>query len=191
MLELEKKIQETNPDYGLGAFLAIDAGLDSAVIQETQEALGKYDMQDIENEYPDPNEYPHPYFLGYGLWLMGESEKAEYYFKLEILQHEETLKLNEPYMHSGLSIDAAKAYAFTGDTEKACECLEAILNRYRIVSSVFFAMIKFSPLFDPIRDEPCYQDIMQKMEANRKAEHDRVRRWLEETGRMDQFSHLR
>jgi TolB-like protein len=184
MLELEKKIQETNPDYRLGAFLAIDAGLDSVVIQETKEILEEFETQGIEPEDT------HPYFLGYGLWLMGEYEKAEHYFKLEILQHEETLNLNEPYMHSGLSIDAAKAYAFTGDTEKACECLEAIRNRYRIVSSVFIAMIKYSPLFDPMRDEPCYQDILQKMEANRMAEHDRVRRWLEETGRMDRLLNL-
>jgi TolB-like protein len=189
MLELEKKIQEINPDFRLGAFFAIDAGLDEAVIEETKEALEANGIQDNVDEYPDQIDYPHPYLLGYGLWLMGEYEMAEHYFQLEIRMHEESLKQNEPYMHSGISIDAAKAYAFTGDTEKACESLEAIQNRYRVVSSTFIAMIKLSPLFDPIRDEPCYKDIMQKMEVTRQEELDRVRRWLEETGRMEALLH--
>jgi len=175
MLELENKIQEINPDFRIGAFFAIDAGLDDAVIQETNEGL--------------ENDYPHPYFIGYGLWLMGEYEKAEYYFKLEKLGYEERLKQNDPYWFSEVSIDAAKAYAFTGDTERACESLEAMLNTYRVFSRMDLAMIKLSPLFDPIRDETCYQDIIQKIEDNYSAEHDRVKRWLEETGRMELLLH--
>jgi len=190
MREHEKKIQEINPDFRIGAFIAIDAGLDDAVIQETQEILEKLEKQDIEDPFSDPNEYGHPYFVGYGLWLMGEYEKAEYYFKLETAMYEEMLERNEPYWASEISIDAAKAYAFTGDTEKACESLRKFLNTFKFLSRFNMAMVKLCPLFDPIRDEPCYQDIMHRMEEIHEAERDRVRRWLEETGRMETLLHL-
>lgn len=41
-------------------------------------------------------------------------------------------------------------------------------------------MIKHDPLFDSIRDEDRFQKISQNVEAKYQAEHERVRKWLEE-----------
>ena len=40
--------------------------------------------------------------------------------------------------------------------------------------------IKKDPLFNSIRDEPEFQQIVKDIEAKYQAEHERVRQWLEE-----------
>jgi hypothetical protein len=40
--------------------------------------------------------------------------------------------------------------------------------------------INDDPLFDSIRDEPEFQQIVHEVEAKYHAEHERVRKWLEE-----------
>ena len=40
--------------------------------------------------------------------------------------------------------------------------------------------IKTDPLFNNIRNEPEFQQIVKDVEAKYQAEHDRVRQWLEE-----------
>ena len=41
-------------------------------------------------------------------------------------------------------------------------------------------LIKVDPLFDSLRDEPEFQQIVKDVEAKFQAEHERVRNWLEE-----------
>ena len=41
-------------------------------------------------------------------------------------------------------------------------------------------LIKEDPLFEGIRDEPEFQQIANDVEAKYRAEHERVRQWLEE-----------
>jgi hypothetical protein len=40
--------------------------------------------------------------------------------------------------------------------------------------------INNEPLFDSIRDEPEFKQIVRDVEAKYQAEHERVRKWLEE-----------
>jgi len=44
--------------------------------------------------------------------------------------------------------------------------------------------LKVDPLFETIRDEPEYQQVVRDMEAKYKAEHERVRKWLEENDKL-------
>jgi len=37
-----------------------------------------------------------------------------------------------------------------------------------------------SPIMDKIRNEPGFDEIMDELEANYQAEHEKVRQWLEE-----------
>jgi len=46
------------------------------------------------------------------------------------------------------------------------------------------ANIKNDPLFDRIRDEPEFQQIVKDVEAKYQAEHERVRAWLEKEGML-------
>jgi hypothetical protein len=41
-------------------------------------------------------------------------------------------------------------------------------------------LIKADPLFISIRDEPEFQQIVRDVEAKYQAEHERVRKWIEE-----------
>jgi hypothetical protein len=44
--------------------------------------------------------------------------------------------------------------------------------------------IKFDPLFLTIRNEPEFRQIVRDVEEKYHAEHERVRKWLEERGEL-------
>jgi hypothetical protein len=46
------------------------------------------------------------------------------------------------------------------------------------------SLAKLDPLFESIRNEERFQKILQNMEAKYQAEHERVRKWLEEQGML-------
>jgi hypothetical protein len=43
---------------------------------------------------------------------------------------------------------------------------------------------KYNPYYDRIRNEPEFQKIMKDMEFKYQSEHERVRKWLEEQGKL-------
>jgi molybdopterin converting factor small subunit len=45
-------------------------------------------------------------------------------------------------------------------------------------------LIKTDPLFNSIRNEPEFQQIVSDVEAKYQAEHERVKKWLEEQGML-------
>jgi molybdopterin converting factor small subunit len=45
-------------------------------------------------------------------------------------------------------------------------------------------LIKSDPLFNNIRNEPEFQQIVKDLEAKYQAEHERVRTWLEEQAKL-------
>jgi hypothetical protein len=44
--------------------------------------------------------------------------------------------------------------------------------------------IKTDPIFNNIRNEPEFQQIVKDIEAKYQAEHERVRKWMEEQGML-------
>jgi len=48
----------------------------------------------------------------------------------------------------------------------------------------WISLAKHDPLFENIRSEERFQKILQNMEAKYQAEHERVRKWLEEQGML-------
>ena len=72
-------------------------------------------------------------------------------------------------------------YAFLGDKEKAYQYLDEF-NKKNIYPIWWVTFIKHDPLFDSIREEDRFQKISQNVEAKYQAEHERVRKWLEEQG---------
>ena len=73
----------------------------------------------------------------------------------------------------------AGVYAFRGEKEEAYINLR-IFNEKVIMPSFAVTLIKNDPLFNSIRDEPEFQQIVRDIEAKYQAEHERVRKWLEE-----------
>ena len=118
--------------------------------------------------------------IGWAYWLNGYIEEAEYYFKEQI---EYCNSMNE--LGRGLSdsnrtaYDLAAVYAFMGEKVTAYENLR-IHNQRQANSLGHFTRIKNDPLFESIRGEPEFQQIVRDIEAKYLAEHERVRQWLEE-----------
>jgi hypothetical protein len=79
--------------------------------------------------------------------------------------------------------DLAGVYAFMGNRDKAYENLR-VWARTPVFPLWWVGLIKEDPLFDSIRNEPEFQQIVRDVEAKYQAEHERVRKWLEEQGML-------
>jgi hypothetical protein len=79
--------------------------------------------------------------------------------------------------------DLAAVYAFTGETDEALANLQMFNQRLRMPLWVV-TLIKNDPLLNSIRNEPEFQQIVRDIEVKYQAEHERVRKWLEEQGML-------
>ncbi len=120
-------------------------------------------------------------WIGYVYWANGYKEEAEYFFNefsdfinrgTEFGQEGWELILAYKYFLAGI-------YAFKGEKDKAIENLK-IFNQKQRMSFMWLFYFKNDPLFDSIRDEPEFQQIVKEIEVKYEAEHERVRKWLED-----------
>lgn len=117
--------------------------------------------------------------MGYLLWMLGKKEEARYYFQ-EMIDHcTMHIKLRSDYGQSGAIYDKAGVYAFLGEKDSAYYYLEDLIKvRWH---DYYLSMLKsLDPLFESIRQEERFQQLLRKMETKYQAEHERVRKWLEE-----------
>jgi TolB-like protein len=123
--------------------------------------------------------------IGYAFWQVGKHEEAKNYFKQQIKIDEESIKLvRDITQWKGAQYDLAGVYAFLGDREKAYQYLNAF-NTLNFYPTWFITFAKYDPLFNSIRTEEPFQKILQNMEAKYQAEHERVKKWLEEQGMLN------
>jgi TolB-like protein len=145
--------------------------------EESLEYLKKYDRRLKTLDRPDPFGI---FRIGYAYWVNGFKEEAENYFDTGLKFHDEMIELGRHYykdLHTFYNL--AAIYSFLGDKDKAYENLRLVNQRQRM-PLYMIANIKNDPLFDSIRDEPEFQQIVRDVEAKYQAEHERVRKWLEE-----------
>jgi tetratricopeptide (TPR) repeat protein len=122
--------------------------------------------------------------IGYAYWKAGKYKEAEPYFNDQIKFGLESIKLGRSYASTVPQYyDLAATYAFLGDKNKAYQYLDEF-NTLNFYPSWLISLIKNDPLFDNIRNEERFQKILQNMEAKYQAEHERVRKWLEEKGKI-------
>jgi len=74
--------------------------------------------------------------------------------------------------------DRAGVFAQMGEKYKAYKDLKMV-NQNQAQGLWMMNLIKADPLFDSIRNEPEFQQIIRDVETKYKAEHERVRKWLE------------
>jgi hypothetical protein len=118
------------------------------------------------------------------MWQMGKKKEAEYYFGQQIKIGEESIKLRrdiaqKKYAH----YDLAATYAFLGDKVKAYQYLDEF-NTLNYHPLWWVSLMKHDPLFNSIRNEERFQKILQNVESKYQAEHERVRKWLVEQGKL-------
>jgi len=119
--------------------------------------------------------------LGHAYWVNGFKEEAEGYFNKGLRLHNEMLELGRHYLAADFIAfyNLAAVYAFLGDKEQAYENLRLVNPKPR-VPFWLIKDLKNDPLFESIRDEPEFQQIVRDVEAKYHADHEEVRQWLEE-----------
>ena len=119
--------------------------------------------------------------IGYAYWKIGFKKEAEYYFSEQKKQSEESIRMNRAYATLGAYYDLAGVFAFKGEKEKAYENLK-IWAKMPVFPLWLVTLIKNDPLFNGIRNEPEFLQIVREVEAKYQAEHERVGKWIEENG---------
>jgi tetratricopeptide (TPR) repeat protein len=125
--------------------------------------------------------------IGYIYWLNGYKKEAKEWFDKQKKLSEESLKLGRIYS-ADANYDLAAVYAFTGEREKAYENLR-IVSKIRVCPAYLLGGIKDDPLFNSIRNEPEFKQIVSDLELKYQTEHERVRKWMEEQGKLLQQAH--
>jgi TolB-like protein/Tfp pilus assembly protein PilF len=124
------------------------------------------------------------YRVGYAFWKVGKFKEAEYYLNQQIKYSEESIKLNKSEAQWGQAhIVLAITYAFKGEKVKAYHSLDE-LNKMNYFPSYRITLLKYDPMLASIRNEERFQTLLKSMEAKNLAEHERVRKWLEEQGML-------
>ncbi len=122
--------------------------------------------------------------IGYAYWKIGFMDSADYYFNEQIKYCNDAIRLGRPYGQNFAYYDLAGVYAFMGNKIKAFENLKNF-NQGPFGQVLWIVKyIKTDPLFKSIRNEPEFQQIVRDVEAKYQAEHERVRKWLEEQGML-------
>ena len=122
------------------------------------------------------------WLFGLIYWKNGDKDKAEYSFDETIIISNRLIDLGRAYSPIEIYGDLAAVYAFRGGKDKAYEYLR-IADQNPRPRLWLVTWIKNDPSFDSIRNEPEFQKILRNMEAKYQAEHERVRKWLEENGK--------
>ena len=113
-------------------------------------------------------------------WEIGNQEEALILIKSFKNYCIKTIELGRmPASKYYSQYDLAGIYSFLGETDSAYINLRLFSQKERF-PLWWVTLIKDDPLFDNIRDQPEFQQIVDDVEAKYQAEHDRVQQWLEE-----------
>ena len=122
--------------------------------------------------------------IGYAYWKNGYKKEANDYFEKAKENCINEIQLGRYRTEQYFTYyDLASIYAFLGDKEKAYDNLR-LFNQRQIMHSWYVRLVKNDYLFDSIKDEPEFQQIVKDMEVKYQEEHERVRQWLEENEMM-------
>jgi TolB-like protein/lipopolysaccharide biosynthesis regulator YciM len=129
-----------------------------------------------------PTSFSHR--IGYALLKMGKKAEAQYYFDQQIRYDEEIINLSRNLLNWGAAYyDLAATYAILGDKEKTYKYLNEWNNR-KVYPLWWVVYLKNEPFFDKYRNEERFQKIVNDVESKYNAEHERVRKWLEENNML-------
>jgi tetratricopeptide (TPR) repeat protein len=122
--------------------------------------------------------------IGYAYLKVGKYKEARDYFNQQIKYGIESIRLSRDIASTkNAQYNLAATYAFLGDKTKAYQYLDEF-NTMNFYPKWWIVYLKYDLLFDSIRNEERFQKILQNVEAKYQAEHDRVKKWLEENNML-------
>jgi len=173
-LEIERKHQEMDSTYIPGIMDFVDKDSAYTIARKIIDYYKKSGELNIQGSGR----------VGFALWQVGKYEEARDYLNLQIKYSEESIKLNRNIAPiKAAYYDLATVYAFLGNKEKAYQYLDKLNEGNTCQIRWIFYLKNDSPLAS-IRGEERFQKILQNYEAKYQAEHERVRKWLEEQGML-------
>jgi tetratricopeptide (TPR) repeat protein len=123
--------------------------------------------------------------IAYAYYKNGNKKEADYWFNEQKRYCEESI--NNKRFSGQISLtsyyDLACVYAFRSEKQKAYENLK-VLGQLKIFPKWWLDLIKRDPLLENLRGEPEFRRIVDDIETKYQAEHERVRKWLEEQGML-------
>jgi len=126
------------------------------------------------------NAFHNLHRLGYVCWMLEKHDEARAYFIQYIRYGEENIRLNRlGAYYKAPHYDLAGVYAFLGQPEKAYQHLRE-WNTRNSFPLWWVNLIKRDSLFESIRNEPEFQQILKDVEAKYMVTHETVKQWLEE-----------
>ncbi len=122
--------------------------------------------------------------VGYAYLANGFNNEAQYYLHRGLEYHNKTVELGRHILGNTVTFyNLAAAYSTIEDVERALDNLRAIAQA-KWTPLWVITKVKVDPMFDNIRDEPEFQQIVRELEVKYQTEHERVRKWLEEQGML-------
>jgi TolB-like protein/Tfp pilus assembly protein PilF len=118
--------------------------------------------------------------MGYVLWKVGNKKQANIYFQEMIKHCTRHIQMNSSYGREGATFDIAGVYAFLGEKDSAYHYLKLFGETNYHTTYMLSMLQELDPLFESIRAEERYLQLLRQMEANHLAERKRVSQWLEE-----------
>ena len=176
----EKSYAFDSTDYGIMYLLGVNYCF-LGHKEKSLEYFKKYEvLKTLKKADPRNVDIRDEFRIGYTYKVNGFNEEAEYHINDGLKLYKELLALNRISHQDYRTIYGyAAVHAFLGEREKAYEYL-SLFNQKQRMPIRMIKDINYDPMFDSLRDDPKFLQIVRNMEAKYKAEHERVRNWLEE-----------
>jgi TolB-like protein/Tfp pilus assembly protein PilF len=119
--------------------------------------------------------------VGYVYWQNGNRNEAQYWFtkSRKVLEQSIRSKDYDAEIILASYYDLAGVLAFYGEKEKAYDNLEIFMKR-PVMPKWWLNLLKIDPMFNSIRNDKEFQNIITESEAKFRKEHEKVKKWLEE-----------
>lgn len=112
--------------------------------------------------------------VGYAYWVNGYTKEAEHYFDLQMDYCNKLISSNNWWAQAYFAhYDKAGLCAFRGEKEKAYQELR-IFNQINNPPLWMVSLIKNDPMFEKIRKERKFQNIINDIEIKHQKVHDRI-----------------
>jgi tetratricopeptide (TPR) repeat protein len=120
-------------------------------------------------------------WLGYLYWQNGYRDEAEYYFDAVRNNWYRAYEVGRYWERYGTHYVIAGIRVLEGNCDEAIAHLK-IFSQKKLIDYWWLFYFKNDPCFDPIRNDQEFKQIESDVEASFRAEHEKVRMWLEEQG---------
>jgi len=137
-------------------------------------------------ERPEEIHYNIIHRVGYVCWKNGLADQAEDYFNLQMRYCNRLIDSKKIWGEQYFAhYDRAAIYAFRKDKDKAYHDLE-IVRQIQQPPLWLVTLIEKDPMFESIRNEEPFQQIVKEIKNAFRKEHDRIALKLQQTGSLQE-----